>query len=191
MDDVVRDLNKWVKQHREMRSLFSSLAREEDREDVRRLRVKPTVKIVLRNTRPLLRRIDTEVEEIPDELLLPLGTMADWQALLQNVLVNASNATLDSAAKVVRITGGQMGRGSNYLQVSDTGTGVEWQNSTRLFEPFERRIDVSEERRSLGLAGMGFGLTIVRMICETRRCGYGFVEPENGFATTFRMTWRR
>lgn len=191
LDEVVRDLQKWVEQYRAMRSLFSSLTQEEDREDVRRLRLKPTVKIVLRNTRPLLTRIDTEVEEMPDELLLPLGTMADWQALLQNVLTNASNATLDSTAKLVRISGGQMGRGRNYLQVSDTGIGVERQDSSRLFEPFERRIDVSEERRSLGLAGMGFGLTIVRMICETRHCEYGFVEPESGFATTFRMTWRR
>ena len=191
LEDVVHRLRSWVKQHKEMRSLFSSLTREEDREDVRRLRAKPTVKVVLRNTRPLLRRVDTKVDEIPAELLLPLGTMAEWQALLQNVLVNASNATLDSRAKVVRITGGELGRGRSYLQVSDTGSGVDWEGSGRLFEPFERRIKVSEERRSLGMAGMGLGLTIVRMICETRRCGYGFIEPEEGFATTFRMTWRR
>lgn len=191
LKDVVRGLQSWVKRYREMRSLFSSLAREEDREDVRRLRAKPTVKVVLRNTRPLLRRIEVEVSEIPDDMLLPLGTMADWQALLQNVLVNASNATLDSSVKLVRITGGSLGRGRSYLQVSDTGSGIDREGSSRLFEPFERRINVSEERRSLGLAGMGLGLTIVRMICETRRCGYGFVEPETGFATTFRMTWRR
>ena len=190
LEEVVRSLQEWVKQHREMRSLFSSLTREEDREDLRRLRVKPTVKIVLRNTRPLLRRIETEADEIPDELLLPLGTMADWQALLQNVLVNASNATSDSPVKLVRITGGLMGRASSYLQVSDTGSGVERDSSSKLFEPFERRMEVSEERRSFGLAGMGLGLTIVRMICETRRCGYGFTQPEDGFATTFRMTWR-
>lgn len=191
LKDVVRGLQSWVKQYREMRSLFSSLAREEDREDVRRLRAKPTVKVVLRNTRPLLRRIEVEVDEIPDDMLLPLGTMADWQALLQNVLVNASNATLDSPVKLVRITGGRLGRARNYLQVSDTGSGIDRDGSGRLFEPFERKIEVSEERRSLGLAGMGLGLSIVRMICETRSCGYGFVEPEEGFATTFRMSWRR
>ena len=191
LEEVVRGLENWVKQHREMRSLFGSLAREEDREDVRRLRAKPTVKIVLRNTRPLLRQIEVQVDEIPDDMLLPLGTMADWQALLQNVLVNATNATLDSPVKLARISGGRQGRTSSYLQVSDTGSGIDRENSNRLFEPFERRINVSEERRSLGLAGMGLGLTIVRMICETRRCQYGFVGPEDGFATTFRMIWRR
>ena len=126
---------------------------------------------------------------MPPNLLLPLGTMAEWQALLQNIFVNASNAMLDSATKLVRVSGGGLGRRTSYLQISDTGVGVDCENSDSLFEPFVRRLAISEERKSLGLAGMGLGLTIVRMICETRNCGYGFVEAEPGFSSTFRMTW--
>ena len=186
---VVEALRKWIKQHREIRRLFGSLTTKEDREDVRRLRAKPTVRNALRNTRPLLRSQETEVSDIPEELLLPLGTMADWQALLQNIFVNASNAMLDSTERLVRVSGGDLGRRNSYLQVSDTGTGVDMDIADSLFEPFVRRLDISDERRSLGLAGMGLGLTIVRMICETRNCGYGFVEAEPGFSSTFRMTW--
>lgn len=188
-EEIVEALRSWIAHHRETRRLFSSLATEEDREDIRRLRAKPTVRNTLRNTRPLLRNLQTEMSDIPKDLLLPLGTMADWQALLQNIFVNASNAMLDSTTKLIRVSGGALGRRTSYLQVSDTGVGVDLDASESLFEPFVRRLDISDERKSLGLAGMGLGLTIVRMICETRNCGYGFVEAEPGFSSTFRITW--
>ena len=191
MKELARAFEEWMDQQDRTRSLFSPLMTEQDREDVRRLRAKPTARVVLRNTRPLLRGLAAELDRIPSDLLLPLGTMADWQAVLQNIFVNASNAMLDSPTKRVRVSGGELGRRRSYLQVSDTGLGVEVAGSEELFEPFERRLEVSDERRSLGLAGMGLGLTIVRMVCETRNCGYEFVEPEPGFETTFRMTWTR
>ena len=189
LEEIVEALRNWIRNHREIRRLFGSLTTKEDREDVRRLRAKPTVRNALRNTRPLLRNLETEVSSIPEALLLPLGTMADWQALLQNIFVNSSNAMLDSTAKSIRVSGGALGRRDSYLQVSDTGVGVDVNTSESLFEPFVRRLDISDEHRSLGLAGMGLGLTIVRMICETRNCGFGFVEAEPGFSSTFRMTW--
>ena len=188
--EVSEGLRRWMKRHQRIRSLFSSLATEEDREDVRRLKAKPTVHVILLSTRPLLRGLKAEWSG-PSDMLLPLGTMADWQALLQNVFVNAANAMLDCETKLVRVSGGSSGKQKSYLQVSDTGAGVDLGSSDELFEPFVRRVSVSDERKSLGLAGMGLGLTIVRMICETRKLGYGFVEPEPGFSTTFRMTWTR
>ena len=189
--EVVTGFRSWIKHHQDIRSLFVPLTTAEDREDVRRLRAEPTVRTVLRNTRPLLRNLDTEVSDMPPNLLLPLGTMAEWQALLQNVFVNASNAMLDSTTKLIRVSGANSGRRTSYLQISDTGAGVDRETSDSLFEPFVRKLAISDERKSLGLAGMGLGLTIVRMICEMRNCGYGFVEAEPGFSTTFRMTWTR
>lgn len=187
--DLVSGFRYWIKQHQRMRSLFSPLTNEGDREDVRRLRAKPTVRVVLRNTRWLLRNVNADVSNIPEDLRLPLGTMADWQALLQNVFANASNAMLDSTIKRLNVSGGNLRRRTGYLQISDTGIGVETHTSERLFEPFERNLELSDERRSLGLGGMGLGLTIVRMICETRRCNYAFVDPVPGFSTTFQITW--
>ena len=193
--DAIRDLHQrfeaWIKHHREIRSLFMSLSSKEDREDVRRLRLKPTIDIVWRNTRPFLRNFKYDTSDISDDFLLPLGTMADWQALFQNVFVNASNAMLDSSTKRLRVSAGEAGKRESYLHISDTGVGLDLENADVLFEPFVRELEISDGRKSLGLGGMGMGLTIVRMICETRSCSYSFVEPEDGFSTTFQLTWRR
>ena len=190
LEGLVTDFRGWIRQHKLTRSLFSALTTTEDREEAKRLRAQATVRIVLRNTRPLLRRLEVHTADIPENLLLPVATMADWQALLQNIFVNASNAMLDSPSKILRVTGGSLARHRNHLTVSDTGIGVALAESHELFDPFVRRLELSHERTSLGLGGMGLGLTIVRMICESRNCGYGFVEPDPDFATAFRLTWR-
>ena len=189
--ELVDGFRSWIKQYRETRSLFTSLASKEDRERVTRLRVRPTVRIVLRNTRPLLRNLEAEPLDMPNDLLFPMGTMADWQSLLQNVFVNASNAMLDSPKKQLRVSAGALTRVRNYLRISDTGVGVDLTTSKSLFDPFVRKLQISDERKSLGLGGTGLGLTIVRMVCETRNCKYGFIEPEPGFQSTFQITWRR
>ena len=191
VDQLVTEFRSWIRQYKQTRRLFTSLTTTEDREDARRFKAKATVRIVLHNTKPLLRRLDADTSDIPDDLLLPTATMADWQALLQNVFVNASNAMLDSPIKRLRIAGGKLSRSRNHLTISDTGVGVDLDNSEDLFDPFVRRLEVSEERRSLGLGGMGLGLTIVRMICETRNCRYGFVKPDLDYASAFQLTWRR
>lgn len=191
VDQLVSDFRGWIRQYKQTRSLFTSLTTADDREDPKRLRAKATVEIVLRNTKPLIRHTNADASGIPDGLRLPTATMADWQALFQNLFVNASNAMLDTPTKRLRITGGTLSRHRNHLTVSDTGVGVDLEDSDALFDPFVRRLELSEERRSLGLGGMGLGLTIVRMICETRNCGYGFVEPDGGYASAFQLTWWR
>ena len=60
----------------------------------------------------------------------------------------------------------------------------------RLFEPFERDITLSAERRALGMGGTGLGLTIVRMIAESRGCEVTFVKPSEGYSTAFELKWR-
>ena len=188
---VCQQLRAWIEEHRRSRSLFASLTSKDDREDQKRLRAKAVVDIVLRNTRPFMRRIQTDTGDVDEDLLLPMGTMADWQALFQNLFINASNAMLDSSERKICVRGGRLTDRSSFVTVSDTGAGVDVANSTELFEPFIRRLEISEERKSLGLGGLGLGLTIVRMICATRRLGYGFVEPDPGFATSLRLTWTR
>jgi signal transduction histidine kinase len=60
----------------------------------------------------------------------------------------------------------------------------------KLFEPFERRIKISNDKRSIAIGGHGLGLTIVRMIAHRRRADVAFVTPEEGFSTTFEIAWR-
>ena len=63
-----------------------------------------------------------------------------------------------------------------WLKVNDMGAGIDWERSAQFFEPFAREIEISRERRGLGLGGMGLGLTIVRMIADQRRCKVQFVK---------------
>jgi len=191
IQDLSSGFRNWIKQHRQVRSLFTTLTTKEDREDVRRFRARATIELVLRNTRPFLRNLETDTTDIATDLLLPWGTMADWQALFQNIFVNASNAMLESTTKRLRVAAGVLNTRRDYLRISDTGVGVELETAKDLFEPFIRRLEISTDRKSLGLGGMGLGLTIVRMICEARRCEYQFVEPEPGFESSFQMTWKR
>ena len=43
-----------------------------------------------------------------------------------------------------------------WIRVEDTGYGIDHEESEELFEPLTRYIQVSEERRELGLGGMGW-----------------------------------
>ena len=189
---IARDqIEEWIRYSKRARSLFGSLISKEDREEQKRLRVSAVVNIVLSNLKPFLRRMDIDTSDVDEKILLPLGTMADWHALFQNLFFNASNAMIDTSERMLQITGGKMTTRRNYVRISDTGSGVNLEDANELFEPFTRRLELSEERQSLGLGGTGLGLTIVRMICESRRCEYGFVEPDSGFTTSFQLTWTR
>ena len=96
---------------------------------------------------------------------------------------------LDSRRREIAISSRNRGKTREIL-VQDTGVGVDLDSADKLFEPFERRIVISEERRALGVGGTGLGLTIVRMIAENLSCDVGFVEPEEGFSTAFSLSWR-
>ena len=78
------------------------------------------------------------------------------------------------------------------MRVSDTGAGlgVGLAESQRLFEPFERRLTIASDKRSLALGGQGLGLAIVRMIAARRAAQAAFVTPEKGFSTTLEISWK-
>jgi signal transduction histidine kinase len=124
--------------------------------------------------------------------LFPLGSYAEWSAVLQNVLANAWNAMLDSPKTVVMLRGGRGARGREWLRISDTGIGlgVPLQDSAQLFEPLERKLKIANDKRSIAIGGQGLGLTIVRMIASRRSAAAAFVAPEEGFSTTLELSWK-
>ena len=99
---------------------------------------------------------------------------------------------LDSDRCEILFCGGKEKGGNEWLRISDTGQGlgVSLNEAPRLFEPFERRLEISEDKRSIALGGQGLGLAIVRMIAHRRLAKAAFVEPEEGFSTTFEITWK-
>ena len=182
------EMDAWIQRAEESRRLFMPLLDQDDRSEVEALSAHGVLAQVAENIRPLVPSLALSVD-VPKDIALPPATFAEWNSLFQNVLVNVANATLDSDEPQARCVGGRTGR-SAWLRVHDNGVGVDLTDAEGLFEPFARAVRVSDERRALGLGGMGLGLTIVRMIAGRRRAKAAFVKPPRPWTTTFQLSWR-
>lgn len=173
------------------RKLLSPLMEPENRDHVAAMKVKPLVDGIVNDLRPLLRSMKVDTSDIDSELRLPAATRAAWTAILQNVIVNAINATIDTSSKQIKIlTLIEPSGNQAFLRVEDTGVGVDLNDANELFEPFERRLELSPDRKRLGLGGVGLGLTIVRMVAQSVQCDVRFVEPSDGMSTAFELSWK-
>ena len=193
LSEIAAGLHKFQRRLDSLRDLFAPLLSDEDKEAMDRLRVLSVVKQSLRAMRTLMPRVDfNEPLSIPDDLLFPLGSMAEWNAILQNVLANAWNAMLDCEQAAMSFVGGSDSRGNQWLRISDTGKGLglPLERASTLFEPFERRLEINRDQRSIAIGGQGLGLAIVRMIAHRRSARVAFVTPQAGFSTTFEISWR-
>jgi signal transduction histidine kinase len=186
--DIAKRLRDWLVRSRSTQAILSPLLDEEDRTSRTRLAARTVLSTVVENTRIFTRGIPIDFERVTDTLNLPNGSIAEWTAIFQNVLVNATNALLDSASPMINIS--SRARASwRAIIVQDNGIGIDIKNSDALFRPFAREQRISPERRQLGLGGTGLGLTIVRMIAEALNCQARFVEPEEMFKTAFELSW--
>lgn len=174
-----------------IQDLFGPLLSDSDMEPTNRLRSLPIAEQVVDALRPLTMGLSFDLSRIPHDLRFPVGSLAEWSALLQNVITNAWNATLSVDRPLVSFEGGN-DHNRQWLRVSDTGNGLGLpiDDAARLFDPFERRLEINPAVRSIALGGQGLGLTIVRMIARRRGASVTFVEPRNGFATTFELSWK-
>ncbi len=174
------------------RRLFSPLIDPEERSATRRLPVHAVVSHVVQTLRPRLTGVAFEIPAFSRQLRFPVGAFAEWCAILQNILFNAWNAMLESEQRVVRFEGSGAGSRRQYLRVSDTGLGLTMplDEASRLFEPFERRFQITEANRSIAIGGQGLGLAIVRMIAHSRGADAKFVRAPARFSTTIEISWR-
>jgi signal transduction histidine kinase len=186
--DLAAKMAKWIERLEDTRKILQPMMDDEDRRSVRRLRAEAVVRLAVEHVQPYLGRAVVTIKA-DDAILLPAATITEWHAVLQNVLLNAGNATVDQTRPLIQVRLFRHGRWA-YLHVNDNGTGVDLDDNEELFQPFVRRSAISEERRELGVGGSGLGLTIVEMIATQRECYVNFVEPEPGWATTFEMSWR-
>ena len=183
---IVDDLDAAADRIRALRQLFAPLLSGEDREATDRLRVAGVVRLLVHAFESLMPRVRFDTRRIPMQLRFPVGSFTEWSALLQNVVTNAWNAMLDVDRASISFEGGRGGHDREWLRISDTGVGlhVPLEESQVLFEPFERRLYISDENRSIAMGGQGLGLTIVRMIAHRRSARAAFVRTNPGFATT-------
>lgn len=189
LDSIRTGIETWIARAKATRALFGHLTIPENNENRQRLKARNILEQVKDQVKILTRDLLIDTKGIDPDLRLPKGAFSEWSALFQNVLINASNALLDSDRKLVVIRTEKTGRERRIL-IEDTGAGVDLDSAPELFEPFVRRLEISDSRKELGLGGSGLGLTIVRMIADNVGCRVGFVEPSRGFSTCFELAWR-
>ena len=191
LDKAVADLAVFHQRFNSYRRLFSPLADSEDRKATRRLPVSSVASQVVSAVRPRMPRVAFDFSGIPRNLRFPMGAFVEWSAIVQNILFNAWDAMLDSERKAIRFDGA-VERRRQCLQISDTGGGlaIPVEDSSVLFEPFERKTEVTEANRSIALGGQGLGLAIVRMIATERGTEVRFVTPLRGYSTTVEVSWK-
>lgn len=185
--DFLNTLNSWADRTANARKLFSPVMHEADREKRNAYSGRKLLAKIVDNSEVLLRGVKVQ-NDIPDEVRLPSATLAGWNAIFQNVLINAVNAMLDTEIRLIKCSAVVDGS-AGAVYISDTGVGVRLHDSDDLFKPFIRRLEIPEERKALGMGGMGIGLTIVKMVADSIDCRVSFVEPLPGFQTSFKLEW--
>jgi signal transduction histidine kinase len=188
LEELSIRLKEWLERARATRSLFSFLMDEDNRTARARFKVKGLIDEVVSQMGILLRGIDVDTSDIDESLRFPEGGFAEWSAIFQNVFINAVNAMLDAELKEIVVSSHTRGR-TRIIFLQDTGSGVDLASAEELFKAFVRKLNISPERRALGLGGTGLGLAIVKMIASNLSCKVSFVEPDDGFNTAFQLSW--
>jgi signal transduction histidine kinase len=189
LKELSDDLSSWLERTNSTNALFAYYTDSENVKVRRRFLAKEVIGDVKQQVEVLARGISIDLSAVDGRLLLPEASIVEWGAVFQNVFINAFNALMDSERKSIKVSSRIEGRNLEIL-VQDTGCGVDLKKSETLFEPFERKVAISPERRALGYGGMGLGLTIVRLIANNVGCRVSFVDPEKGFSTAFSIRWR-
>ena len=182
------NIKRWIRRARETRGIFSPISDERNRNAVRRFRAKPLIDDMSRNLEPLMRGVRVDVSGIDRDLLLPEASYPVWMAIFHNVLMNASNAMLDSESKRISVSSFDQGKRTG-LKIQDTGVGINLKKADQLFEPLQRGLEISQERRALGYGGTGLGLAIVRMLAIDLKADVHFIRPTPPFSTCFEFAW--
>lgn len=144
-------------------------------ESIKRL-IEEAAALALVGAKDLGIRIRFELDEALD---LVLADRVQVQQVLLNLMRNAIEAMQDSDVRVLVVSIEPAANGMVQVNVSDTGTGISPELSTKLFQPF-----MTTKRH-----GMGVGLSISRTIIE----GHGgqiWARPNPAGGTIFSFTLR-
>ena len=186
---IAASIKNWIQGVRDTRAIFSPITDERNRTTVARFRARPLVQSMADNMRAILRGVRVDVSEVDRDILLPNASYPIWMAIFHNVLMNASNAVLDSETKHIAVSSTTSGE-KRAIRVQDTGIGIDLRKAESLFEPLKRGLEISAERRALGYGGTGLGLAIVRLLATDLGATVRFTKPETLFSTCFELAWR-
>ena len=188
IDPISGGIRRWIQDTRDTRRIFSPISDERNRTIVKRFRAKPLLENMVDNLRNILRGVLVDDSGIDEKLLLPEASYPVWMAIFYNVLMNASNAMLDSDTKQMALSSFRAGSLQG-VRIQDTGVGIDLAKAESLFQPLKRDLEISHERRALGYGGTGLGLAIVRMLATDLKAEVHFKEPTAPFKTCFEIVW--
>ena len=186
--NITDQIKQWIQDARSSRAMFSPFSDERNQTATRRFQTKTLIESMASSIRPILRGVTIDVSEVDQDLRLPEATYPVWMAVFNNVFMNASNAMLDSEVKRISVSSFRSRRRRG-IRIQDTGMGIDLDKADSLFEPFQRAMEITPERRALGYGGTGMGLAIVRMLATDLKTEVRFIEPEVPFNTCFEMAW--
>ena len=149
------ELAELLKRARETQRLFGSLIDEEDR--TRRIspRASAVLDEVMQSLGPFASRVRIDHDALGD-IRLPPGTLAEWSALCQNLVVNAINAMLDTPDPTIRVSSIST-RKSRAIVLEDNGSGVDLDSAEELSSPSDARRRFRVSAGAWGSAGRDSG----------------------------------
>lgn len=108
--------------------------------------------------------------------------------VVMNLLLNAKDAMLDRLVKHIVIRG-SVDDDNCWLDISDTGCGIDPENLRHIFNPFfstkgEKALEGSPQ---MHLRGTGLGLAVCHTIMTKHHLGDIIVESRVGVGTTFKL----
>ncbi|MFT5719589.1 MAG: two-component system NtrC family sensor kinase, partial [Oleiphilaceae bacterium] len=128
---------------------------------------------IVRNELKYKANITKEYEEIPPITCVP----SQINQVIMNLLVNAGHAIDDQGSITIKTS--QKDQDFVYIEIADTGKGIEKEHLTKIFNPFFTTKPVGQ--------GTGLGLSLSYSIAE-KHGGELSVKSEIGVGTTFRLT---
>ncbi len=182
------DLSSWLERAKATNALFSYLADSENVQIKKRFSARGVAEDVRKQVEVLARGVPIVTTRLSKDVSLPKASIVEWGSVFQNVFINAFNAVTDSEKKLIDVSS-RVDGSLHEILIQDTGCGVDLRNAESLFEPFERKLKISPQRRALAYGGTGLGLTIVRLLARNIGCRASFVEPEKGYSTAFSLSW--
>jgi signal transduction histidine kinase len=186
---TIKDMRDWRRRVTDIRQVFQPLLADETRSRVNRYRARPTIEAVIEQVAGLVHGVPIDTSGVPSSLKLPEATYPAWSSIFQNVIINAYNAVREREHPTIAFDGAETLNGG-WLRICDNGVGVDLEEASELWKPFERRLVLPPDLESAGMGGMGMGLTIVRMIGDATGVSLRFEQPPEGMSTALRMTWR-
>ncbi len=176
LDDITELVDDSLDGMERVRSIVAGLksfARVDDKSDFKETDINECIVSTLKVVWSELKykcEIKSEYGDIPLIQCFP----SQLNQVFMNLLVNASHAI--ETKGVITINTGVYDSNTIFIEISDTGAGIEKENISKLFNPFFTTKEVGK--------GTGLGLSISYGIIEKHQ-GNIFVESEVGIGTKF------